>query len=99
MINDIPEEYQQHHLVFDKEAFYHFPPAQEDDHAIRLREGAPDVMDCKVYPLTPQELKATTKWIKENLECKYIHLSKSAYAAPFFFIKKKDGTLRPIQDY
>jgi hypothetical protein len=25
--------------------------------------------------------------------------SKSPYAAPFFFIKKKDGKLRPVQDY
>ena len=48
---------------------------------------------------TAQELVAAAKWIKENLDCKYIRLSKSAYAAPFFFIKKKDGTLRPVQDY
>jgi len=40
-----------------------------------------------------QELIAAAKWIKENLDRKYIRLSKSAYAAPFFFIKKKDGTL------
>ena len=30
---------------------------------------------------------------------KYICLLKSTYAVPFFFIKKKDGSLRPIQDY
>ena len=99
MVDDIPDEYQWHQLVFNEEASYRFPPKWEDDHAIRLKEGAPDIMDCKVYPLTPQELEATTKWIKENLERKYIWLSKSAYTAPFFFIKKKDGTLRPIQDY
>ena len=29
----------------------------------------------------------------------YIHPSKSPYVAPFFFIKKKDGKLWPIQDY
>jgi Reverse transcriptase (RNA-dependent DNA polymerase) len=29
----------------------------------------------------------------------YIRPSKSPYAAPFFFIKKKDGKLRPVQDY
>jgi len=28
-----------------------------------------------------------------------IHPSKSPYATPFFFIKKKDGKLRPVQDY
>ncbi len=25
--------------------------------------------------------------------------SKSPFASPFFFVKKKDGTLRPVQDY
>src|SRR5260370_977722 len=29
----------------------------------------------------------------------YIRLSKSPYSSPFFFIKKKDGKLRPVQDY
>ncbi len=28
-----------------------------------------------------------------------IRPSKSPLAAPFFFIKKKDGSLRPVQDY
>jgi hypothetical protein len=28
-----------------------------------------------------------------------IQPSKSPYATPFFFIKKKDGKLRPVQDY
>ena len=45
------------------------------------------------------EMDTLTKWIKEHLDKRYIHLSKSPYAAPFFFIKKKDGTLRPVQDY
>jgi len=32
--------------------------------------------------------------------CKgYIRESNSLYASPLFFIKKKDGKLRPIQDY
>ena len=26
-------------------------------------------------------------------------MSKSPMASPFFFIKKKDGSLRPVQDY
>ncbi len=30
---------------------------------------------------------------------RYIRPSKSPYASPFFFIKKKDGKLRPVQDY
>jgi len=29
----------------------------------------------------------------------YIQVSKSPYASPFFFIRKKDRKLRPVQDY
>jgi len=36
---------------------------------------------------------------KEHTAKGYIRPSKSPYAAPFFFIKKKDGKLRPVQDY
>ena len=33
------------------------------------------------------------------MEKGYISKSKSPYASPFFFIKKKDGKLCPVQDY
>lgn len=35
----------------------------------------------------------------ENLEKGYIQKSKSSLASPFFFVTKKDGSLRPVQDY
>ena len=38
-------------------------------------------------------------WIDEQLEKGYIEPSISPYASSFFFIKKKDGKLRPVQDY
>jgi hypothetical protein len=39
------------------------------------------------------------KFLDEMVAKGYIHPSKSPYASPFFFIKKKDGKLRPVQDY
>ncbi len=42
---------------------------------------------------------ALTKFLNEQLEKGYIRPSKSPYASPFFFIKKKDGKLWPVQDY
>src|SRR5713101_441815 len=42
------------------------------------------------------ELKA---FLKEHLSRGTIRPSKSPYAAAFFFIKKKNGKLRPVQDY
>jgi Reverse transcriptase (RNA-dependent DNA polymerase) len=38
-------------------------------------------------------------FLDENLRTGRIRPSKSPMASPFFFIKKKDGSLRPIQDY
>jgi hypothetical protein len=39
------------------------------------------------------------KFLKENLEKGYIWPSQSPMASPFFFVSKKDGKLRPCQDY
>ena len=39
------------------------------------------------------------KFVAEHLKRGMIRESKSPYVASFFFIKKKDGKLRPIQDY
>ena len=38
-------------------------------------------------------------FIEEHLKSGQIRPSKSPYAAPVFFIKKKDGSLRLVQDY
>jgi hypothetical protein len=43
--------------------------------------------------------EALDVFINEQLEKGYIRPSKSQYASSFFFIKKKDGKLRPVQDY
>ena len=54
---------------------------------------------AKVYPLSQNEQVELDKFIQENLEKGYIRPSKSPMASPFFFVKKPDGSLRPIQDY
>jgi hypothetical protein len=77
----------------------HFPLARLEDHAIKLKPDAPQTINCKVYPLTHAEREATAKFLKENEVLKYIEKTDSPWLTPWFFIKKKDGTLRPIQDY
>ena len=57
------------------------------------------MVDCKIYPLNPQEQKELDKFLKEQLETGRIRSSKSPMASPFFFVKKKDGKLRLVQDY
>ena len=95
----VPPHYHGHAKVFSEEATHRFPESCEWDHAIDLKPDAPNTMDCKVYPLSPTEDIALQKFIAENLEKGYIRQSKSPYAFPFFFIKKKNGDLRPVQDY
>ncbi len=45
------------------------------------------------------EDEAVQKFLSDELEKGYIRESKSPYASSFFFVRKKDGKLRPVQDY
>jgi hypothetical protein len=96
---ELPKEYQEFARLFSDEAADRFPPSREWDHAIDLKPGAPDAMDCKVYPMTRDEDASLEKFLDEMVGKGYIRPSKSPYALPFFFVKKKDGKLRPVQDY
>ncbi len=53
----------------------------------------------KVYPLSPVEQKELNSFLEENLRTSQIHPSKSPMASLVFFVDKKDGKLRFIQDY
>ena len=89
-----------HHLsVFSEEASHRFPEPHIWDHAIKLKPGAPMSIPGKVYQLTQDKQKALLEFIWEQQAKGYICPSKSPYATPFFFIKKKDSKLQPVQDY
>jgi len=53
----------------------------------------------KVYPLSREEREEVREFIKEQLRKGYIQLSKSPQTAPVFFVGKKDGKKRMVQDY
>ena len=95
----LPKEYSRHQKVFSEEESQRFPGPRIWDHAIELKKGAPSTLPGKIYSLTQPEQKALEEFIKDHLRKGYIRPSKSPYASPFFFIKKKDGKLRPVQDY
>ena len=63
-----------------------------------MKEGF-EPKSFKNYNLTPEEQVELDSFLKENLEKGYICPSQSTMASPFFFVKKKDGKLRPCQDY
>src|SRR5712675_2019452 len=95
----IPLEYRRHAQVFSESAAQRFPGPHIWDHAIKLKPDAPAMIPGKIYALTVTEQEELLKFVKEHVAKGYIRPSKSPYAAPFFFIKKKDGKLRPVQDY
>jgi hypothetical protein len=49
--------------------------------------------------LTLAEQGATKRFLEENERLGYIEKMDSPWSSLWFFIKKKDGTLRPVQDY
>src|SRR6266702_3035642 len=95
----VPEEYRKYQKIFNEEQSHRFPPKRPWDHAIDLLPEAPNTIDCKIYPNTQSEKEALNEFVKDQLAKGYIRPSKSPYSSPFFFIKKKDGKLRPVQDY
>ena len=94
----LPLQYSVYADVFSEQTFDTLPPQRDFDHAIDLKESfVPKV--AKLYPLNPKELTACQAFIDENMKTGQIRPSKSPQASPFFFVKKKDGKLRPVQDY
>lgn len=98
-LQKIPHQYRRHLKVFSKAQAKQLPPSRPWDHGIDLKPDAPASLLGKTYPLTQQELEAMNKHIDEQLAKGYIRPSISLYTTPFFFIKKKDSSLRPIYDY
>ena len=94
----IPEYLQKFENVFSKEMFDTLPPWKPRDHAIELEPGSKPT-NCKVYLLSLKEQVELDTFLEENLHTRRICPSKSPMASPVFFIKKKDGLLRLIQDY
>ena len=94
-----PKEYQRHARIFDPVESKKLPPSRPWDHAITLKPDAPDTLDCKLYPLPPKDDKALCKWLKEEEDKGYIWPSISPIASSFFFLRKADGSQRPVQDY
>ena len=94
----VPKAYHEFKDVFDKETFDELPPRRPWDHAIELLPGDHKV-DCKTYNLTSVEQRELDEFLEENLKTGRICPLKSPFTSAFFFIKKKDGKLRPVQDY
>jgi len=79
--------------MFSKHKSEKMPLRKLYDHAIDFMEGAKLPKPAKVYPLSLVERNSLDTWIDEELKKGYICSSTSPIAAPFFFVKKHDGSL------
>ena len=95
----VPKQHHQHGKTFLEQASERHSGKRKWDHAIKLKSDAPSSLDCRVYPLALQEKEEQKEFLQTNLRLQRIRHSKSPYTSEFFFIKKKDGKLRPVQDY
>jgi len=68
------------------------------DHAINLKE---DFVPRKgrTYLMLRQEKEEVQEFMEEQLRKGYIRPSKSPQTSPVFFVGKKDGKKRMVQDY
>ena len=98
-IEHIPPEFHRYASVFSDTTSRALPPHRNCDHAIDIKPGTTMKRNASIYSLTPQETEVLQEWIKDNLAKGYIRPSKSPWACSFFFVQKKDGKLRPVQDY
>ena len=94
----LPEQYKRYAVVFSETDI----PLPEHrgrlDHEIKLVEDFKPKKGS-IYPLSPKEREELDQFLDENLACGKIRPSISPQAAPVFFVAKKDGKKRLIQDY
>jgi hypothetical protein len=96
--DSVPESLHDFEDVFSKKSFDSLPDQRKWDHAIEL-ERDPEPGFHKVYPMTLEEQEELDAFLEEALSTGRIHPSRSPIGAPVFFVKKKDGKLRFVQDY
>ena len=94
----VPEKFHRWIKMFGKKQSERMPMRKLWDHAIDVREGFVP-RKGKVYPLSMEEREEVREFVKEQLRKGYIRPSKSPQTAPVFFVGKKDGKKRMVQDY
>jgi len=94
----VPEEFHRWIKVFGKKQSERMPTRKIWDHAINLKEEFVP-QKGKVYPLSREEREEVREFVKEQLRKRYIRPSKLPQMAPVFFVGKKDGKKRMVQDY
>ncbi len=97
-LTGVPEEYLDLRLIFNRSRATSLPPHRPFDCAIDLLPGTSPPRG-RLFSLSGPEREAMDKYIQESIKARLIRHSSSPAGAGFFFVKKKDGSLRPCIDY
>ena len=94
----VPKEYHKFLKVFSKKESEHMPLWKPWDHAIDLKDMFKPKKE-HIIPLSPAEREEVMVFLDDQLKKGYIHPSKSPQTSLVFFVPKKDGKKRMVQDY
>lgn len=94
----IPQEYAYFTHVFSKVQAFGLPLHHPLDCAMEMEEGLPWLTGC-LYTVSHPEEEAMRMYVKEALTQGIIYSSTTPTSSGFFYVKKKDGGLRPCIDY
>ncbi|CAJ0935367.1 unnamed protein product [Ranitomeya imitator] len=96
--SEVPEFLSNYRDVFEEPKSGALPSHRDCDCAINLIPGS-KFPKGRLFNLSVPEHAAMRSYIKESLEKGHIRPSSSPLGAGFFFVAKKDGSLRPCIDY
>jgi len=94
----VPEKFHKWIKLFGKKQSERMPTRKVWNHTIDIKEGFVPRKE-KVYSLSREEREGVREFVKEQLRKGYIQPLKSPQTAPVFFVRKKDGKKRMVQDY
>uniref|UniRef100_A0A674NT72 ribonuclease H n=1 Tax=Takifugu rubripes TaxID=31033 RepID=A0A674NT72_TAKRU len=97
-LTNVPSDYHDLQQVFSKASASSLPPHRPYDCAIDLLPGA-TLPTKRLFHLAKPEREAMEKYITESVAAGLIRPSSSPVGAGFFFVEKKDKSLRPCIDY
>jgi len=94
----VPRRFHKYLKMFEKKKSERMLMRKTGDHVIDLREEFVPKKG-KIYPLSRVEREEVQEFVKDQLRKEYIRPSKSLQISLVFFVLKKDGKKRMVQDY
>ena len=91
-------QFQKYLKMFEKKDSERMLMRKTRNHVIDLREDFVPKKG-KIYPLSRVEREKVQEFVNNQLRKGYIRLSKSPQTSLVFFVLKKDGKKRMVQDY